>query len=82
MANEQNLRPSEYKLSQEEAKRGGIRSGEVRRENAIMKKTLNLETYESPNTDVFTIETEGAILADSLNGVGHDDFDNGGNIPF
>ena len=42
MANEQNLRPSEYKLSQEEAKRGGIRSGEVRREKATMKKTLEM----------------------------------------
>lgn len=31
MANEQNLRPSEYKLSQEEAKKGGIKSGETRR---------------------------------------------------
>ena len=31
MANEQNLRPSEYKLSQEEAKRGGIASGISRR---------------------------------------------------
>lgn len=32
MANEQNLRPSEYKLSQEEAKKGGINSGKSRRE--------------------------------------------------
>lgn len=31
MANEQNLRPSEYKLSQEEAKKGGKASGEARR---------------------------------------------------
>lgn len=31
MANEQNLRPSEYKLSQEEAKKGGINSGIARR---------------------------------------------------
>jgi len=36
MANEQNLRPSEYKLTQEEAKRGGKASGEARR----VKKTL------------------------------------------
>ena len=42
MANEQNLRPSEYKLSQEEAKKGGIRSGEVRREKATMKKALEM----------------------------------------
>lgn len=42
MANIQNLRPSEYKLSQEEAKKGGIRSGEVRREKATMRKTLEM----------------------------------------
>ena len=40
MANEQNLKPCEYKLSKEEAKKGGIRSGEVRKEKATMKKTL------------------------------------------
>lgn len=34
--NDENLRPSEYKLSQEEAKRGGVKSGETRR----MKKTI------------------------------------------
>ena len=49
MANEQNLRPSEYKLSQEEAKRGGIRSGEVRREKATMKKTLEMLLNEKNN---------------------------------
>ena len=32
MANEQNLKPGEYKLSQEEAKKGGINSGKSRRE--------------------------------------------------
>ena len=42
MANEQNLRPSEYKLSQEEAKKGGINSGIARREKATMKKTLEM----------------------------------------
>ncbi|MBR2162435.1 MAG: hypothetical protein IJ954_00995 [Bacteroidales bacterium] len=47
-----------------------------------MNKTIIPATYESPNTEVFTIETEGVILTDSLNGVGHDDFDYGGNIPF
>lgn len=53
MANEQNLRPSEYKLSQEEAKKGGIRSGEVRRQKATMKKTLEMmleETHENGKT--------------------------------
>lgn len=52
MANEQNLRPSEYKFSQEEAKRGGIRSGEVRRAKKSMReamKTLLEANY--PNTE-------------------------------
>lgn len=46
MANEQNLRPSEYKLSQEEAKKGGINSGKARREKRDryqrMKATLDM----------------------------------------
>ena len=45
-----------------------------------MEKTLNVATYESPNTEVFTIETEGAILNNSLNGVGHDGFTPGDDI--
>lgn len=40
MANEQNLRPSEYKLSQEEAKRGGINSGKARREKKTIQNIL------------------------------------------
>ena len=40
MANEQNLRPSEYKLSQEEAKRGGIASGEARRRKRDLRMAL------------------------------------------
>lgn len=48
MANEQNLRPSEYKLSQEEAKKGGIKSGEVRRE----KKKRGEMWKELVNTEV------------------------------
>ena len=37
MANEKNLHPSEYQLSQEEAKKGGIASGEARREKRKLK---------------------------------------------
>lgn len=37
MANEQNLRPCEYKLSQEEAKKGGIKSGETRRKKRDLR---------------------------------------------
>ena len=40
MANEQNLRPSEYQLSQEEAKRGGIASGEARRRKRDIRLAL------------------------------------------
>ena len=40
MANEQNLRPSEYKLSREEAKKGGINSGKARREKKTIQKIL------------------------------------------
>lgn len=38
MANEQNLRPSEYKLSQEEAKKGGINSGKTRKRKADLRR--------------------------------------------
>lgn len=40
MANEQNLRPGEYKLSQEEAKKGGINSGAARREKRDRHKRI------------------------------------------
>jgi len=40
MANEQNLRPGEYKLSQEEAKKGGIASGKARREKRDRHKRI------------------------------------------
>ena len=42
MANEQNLHPSEYKLSQEEAKKGGINSGRARREKRDLRKALEI----------------------------------------
>lgn len=53
MANEQNLRPSAYKLSEEEAKKGGIRSGEVRREKRFFKEMfatfLNEDFHKDKN---------------------------------
>ena len=48
MANEQNLRPSEYKLSQEEAKKGGIASGKARRQKATMRAVLKDMLDEVP----------------------------------
>lgn len=53
MANEQNLRPGEYKLTLEEQKKGGIASGKARKEKATMRKTLEmlLDTkYKNGNT--------------------------------
>lgn len=38
--NEENLKPSEYKLSQEEAKKGGINSGKARRKKADMRDAV------------------------------------------
>lgn len=40
MANEQNLRPGEYKLTLEEQKKGGLKSAEVRKERATFKKAI------------------------------------------
>ena len=40
--NEQNLRPGEYKLSQEEAKKGGINSAKARREKRDLRKALEI----------------------------------------
>ena len=53
MANEQNLRPSEYKLSQEEAKRGGINSAKARRE----KKTIQKILTEYLDNDVSSVKS-------------------------
>lgn len=52
MANEQNLRPSEYKLSQEEAKKGGIASGEARRKKKTLRELVELfgELGVNPDT--------------------------------
>jgi hypothetical protein len=38
MANEKNLKPCEYKLSQEEAKKGGKKSGETRRKKKLLRE--------------------------------------------
>lgn len=50
MANEQNLRPCEYQLSREEAKRGGIASGKARREKKSMAEKL-AKMLEMPPTN-------------------------------
>ena len=60
MSNEQNLRPGEYKLSVEEAKKGGINSGIARRQ----KKTLAQIGDMIGNLDIKS-EMDRAILRDA-----------------
>ena len=62
MANESNLRPCEYKLSQEEAKKGGINSGKARREKADLKKQLQLFLEMNATTDKHGEPLTGAEL--------------------
>lgn len=50
MANEQNLRPSEYKLSREEAKKGGINSGKTRKRKADLRRMAQ-EVLDGTYTD-------------------------------
>lgn len=57
MANEQNLRPCEYKLSQEEAKKGGINSGKARRAKRDLRLALEMlleKTYQDKNGNEIT----------------------------
>lgn len=57
MANEQNLHPSEYKLSQEEAKKGGIASGEARRRKRDIRLALEAlleKEYSGKNGQTLT----------------------------
>ena len=56
MANEQNLKPCEYKLSQEEAKKGGIKSGETRRKKRDLKLAMQA-LLEADVKDKFTGQT-------------------------
>lgn len=42
MANEQNLRPGEYKLTVEEQKKGGVASGETRRRKRDLRLALEM----------------------------------------
>ena len=42
MANEQNLRPCEHKFTQEEAKKGGVASGEARRAKKSLREAMQI----------------------------------------
>ena len=57
--NEQNLRPGEYKLSQEEAKRGGKKSAESRRQRKAIKTAILEAIYAE--TEAGSTELEEMI---------------------
>lgn len=59
MANEQNLRPAEYKLSLEEAKKGGIASGEARRRKRDLRLAMEALLEKTYSTSEGT-ELSGA----------------------
>ena len=69
VANEQNLRPGEYKLTLEEQKKGGIASGQARREKATMRKTLEmlLDEKNSKGKTYKELATLG-LLKGAING--------------
>lgn len=69
MANEQNLKPGEYKLTLEEQKKGGIASGKARKEKATMRKTLEmlLESKNSKGITYKELSTLGLIKG-AING--------------
>lgn len=57
LANEQNLRPGEYKLSVEEAKKGGKKSGEARRKKRDLRLALEAlleKEFTDKNGDTLT----------------------------
>lgn len=60
MANEQNLRPSEYKLTLEEQKKGGISSGEARRKKRDLRKALEVLLEKTVTKDKEGNEISGA----------------------
>lgn len=63
MANEQNLRPGEYKLSVEEQKKGGINSGKARREKRDRHKRIQ---------ELFALAIKDPKLKDNLAKMGID----------
>lgn len=68
MANEQNLRPSEYKLSREEAKKGGIKSGQVRREKRMLKELLEEALLKGTETENEYINITLALIREANKG--------------
>lgn len=75
MANEQNLRPGEYRLSREEAKKGGIASGKTRRRQADLRKAAQAAlngTYTTQDGETLTGEelVIKSIIENIANGKG------------
>lgn len=69
MANEQNLKPGEYKLTLEEQKKGGKASGKARREKATMKATLEMLLEEkSKNGQTYRELATLGLLKGAING--------------
>ena len=62
MANEQNLRPCEYQLSREEAKKGGINSGRARRVKADLRRQMQIWLESDVTTDKHGNPMSGAQL--------------------
>lgn len=57
MANEQNLRPGEYRLTLEEQKKGGLASGEARRRKRDLRQALEMlleREYKDKNGNAVT----------------------------
>lgn len=61
MANEQNLRPGEYKLTLEEQKKGGKASGEARKRKKQIKDDINL---------ILSLPIQNNKLKEQLKGLG------------
>ena len=61
MANEQNLRPSEHKLTEDEVKKGGKKSGEVRSLRSTVRKQLGLKIPKKGMSDVHELMDEMGI---------------------
>ena len=61
MANEQNLKPCEYKFTQEEAKKGGIASGESRRRRKLLRECLDELRAKEYTTEGKTLTRSEAL---------------------
>lgn len=64
--NDENLKPGEYKLSQEEAKKGGTNSGKSRRRKADMRKAVQ-EILDGIYTDKKTGVSKSGVEVIALN---------------